>query len=36
MKTNKFDPPEKLVVSDMLELPYYIQSNINKYKNWLD
>ena len=36
MKSNKFDLSEKLIVSDMSELPYYIQKNIEKYKNWLD
>ena len=36
MRSNKFDLSEKLIVSDMSELPYYIQNNINKYKNWLD
>ena len=36
MKSNKFDLTEKLVVSDMSELPYYIQKNIDKYKNWLN
>ena len=36
MKSNKFDLSEKLVVSDMKELPYYIQMNIKKYENWLN
>ena len=36
MKSNKFDLTEKLVVSDMSELPYYVQKNIDKYKNWLN
>ena len=36
MKSNKFDLTEKLIVSDTSELPYYIQKNINKYKNWLN
>jgi ABC-type transport system involved in multi-copper enzyme maturation permease subunit len=36
MRSNKFDLSEKLIVSDMSELPYYIQKNIEKYKNWLD
>ena len=36
MRSNKFDLSEKLVVLDMSELPYYIQKNINKYKDWLN
>ena len=36
MRSNKFDLAEKLIVSDMSELPYYIQKNIDKYKNWLN
>ena len=36
MRSNKFDLSEKLVVSDITELPYYIQKNINKYKHWLN
>ena len=36
MRSNKFDLSEKLVVSDITELPYYIQKNINKYKLWLN
>jgi beta-1,4-mannosyl-glycoprotein beta-1,4-N-acetylglucosaminyltransferase len=36
MKSNKFDLTEKLIVSDISELPYYIQKNIDKYKNWLN
>ena len=36
MKTNKFNLSEKLVISDISELPYYIQKNINKYKDWLN
>ena len=36
MKSNKFDLTEKLVVSDMSELPYYVQKNIDQYKNWLN
>jgi beta-1,4-mannosyl-glycoprotein beta-1,4-N-acetylglucosaminyltransferase len=36
MKSNKFDLSEKLTVSDMTELPYYIQKNIKKYEDWLD
>ena len=36
MRSNKFDLSEKLVVSDISELPYYMQKNINKYKDWLN
>ena len=36
MRANKFDLSEKLVVSDISELPYYIQNNTDKYKNWLN
>jgi len=36
MRSNKFDLSEKLVVSDNSELPYYIQKNISKYKDWLN
>ena len=36
MRANKFDLSEKLVVSDISELPYYIQKNIDKYRDWLN
>jgi len=36
MRSNKFDLSEKLIVADIKELPYYIQKNIVKYKNWLN
>jgi beta-1,4-mannosyl-glycoprotein beta-1,4-N-acetylglucosaminyltransferase len=36
MKNNKFDLSERLIVADTDELPYYIQNNINKYKDWLN
>ncbi len=36
MKSNKFDLTEKLVLADFEELPYYLQKNIKKYKDWLD
>jgi beta-1,4-mannosyl-glycoprotein beta-1,4-N-acetylglucosaminyltransferase len=36
MRSNKFDLSEKLIVADVSELPYYIQVNIDKYKNWLN
>ena len=36
MRSNKFDLSDQLIVADLDELPYYVQKNINKYKNWLD
>ncbi|MDB9761070.1 hypothetical protein OAB59_03810 [Pelagibacteraceae bacterium] len=36
MRSNKFDLSDKLIVAEIDELPYYIQRNINKYKNWLN
>ncbi len=36
MRSNKFDLSDQLIVADVNELPYYVQKNINKYKNWLD
>ena len=36
MRSNKFDLSEQLIVADAVELPYYVQKNINKYKDWLD
>jgi beta-1,4-mannosyl-glycoprotein beta-1,4-N-acetylglucosaminyltransferase len=36
MRSNKFDLSEKLMVSNISELPYYIQKNIDKYKDWLN
>ena len=36
MKNNKFDLSERLIVADIDELTYYIQNNINKYKDWLN
>ena len=36
MRSNKFDLSEKLIVTDISELPYYIQNNTDKYKNWLN
>ncbi len=36
MRSNKFDLSEKLMVSNISELPYYIQKNIGKYKDWLN
>jgi beta-1,4-mannosyl-glycoprotein beta-1,4-N-acetylglucosaminyltransferase len=35
MKSNKFDLSDQLAVADITELPYYIQKNIDKYKDWL-
>jgi beta-1,4-mannosyl-glycoprotein beta-1,4-N-acetylglucosaminyltransferase len=36
MKKDKFDGAQDLVVSDIKELPIYIQNNKNKYKEWLE
>ena len=36
MKSNKFDLSDKLIVAEVNELPYYVQNNINKYKDWLN
>jgi len=36
MKGNKFDLSDELAVADISELPYYIQKNIDKYKDWLN
>ncbi len=36
MKANKFDFSDQLVLAEINELPYYVQQNIDKYKNWLD
>jgi len=36
MRSNKFDLSDELIVAEIDELPYYIQRNINKYKNWLN
>ena len=36
MKTDKFDNTENLVVSEISELPVYIQNNLEKYKDWIE
>ena len=36
MKNNKFNLKDKLIVADVDELPYYIQINIDKYKEWIN
>ena len=36
MRNNKFDFSGQLVVADIAELPYYIQKNIDRYKDWLN
>jgi len=36
MKNSKFKSGQKLIVSEMNELPIYIQNNLNKYKQWLE
>ena len=34
-KKSKFDSGQKLTVSNLSELPTYIQKNKDKYKQWL-
>ncbi len=34
MKTDKFNDTENLTVTDVKELPIYIQKNLEKYKKW--
>ncbi len=36
MKTSKFKSGQKLIVTEMNELPNYIKNNLNKYKQWLE
>ena len=36
MKTSKFSGGQELIISDIKELPIYIQKNANKYKEWLE
>ena len=36
MKSNKFELSEELTTVDIVKLPYYLQKNIDKYKDWLN
>ena len=36
MKDGKFDLSDRLVLAEIDELPYFIQNNIDKYKEWLE
>ena len=36
MKYSKFDLSDRLVLTEIDELPYFIQKNIGKYKEWLE
>ena len=36
MKNSKFNTGQKLIISEMKQLPSYIQKNPNKYKQWLE
>lgn len=36
MKSNKFELSDELTTVDIVELPYYLQKNIDKYKEWLN
>ena len=35
MKSNKFEGTQDLIVTDISELPAYIQNNLEKYKDWI-
>ena len=36
MKMDKFDNTQNLVVTNISELPPYIQNNLDKYKDWIE
>ena len=36
MKKSKFKSGQKLIVTEINELPNYIRNNLNKYKQWLE
>ena len=36
MKADKFDNTQDLIVTDLNELPAYIQNNLEKYKDWIE
>ena len=36
MKTDKFSSTQDLIITDISELPIYIQKNQDKYKEWLE
>tara|TARA_B100000945_G_C20404497_1_gene609249 strand:+ start:1160 stop:2056 length:897 start_codon:yes stop_codon:yes gene_type:complete len=36
MKTDKFNNRQDLVITDLDELPVYIQKNLEKYKDWIE
>ena len=36
MKNSKFNSGQKLIVSDINQLPTHIQNNPDKYKQWLE
>ena len=36
MRTSKFDLSDTLITAEIEELPYVIQNNIDKYKEWLE
>ena len=35
MRTSKFDLSDRLITAEIEELPYFIQNNLDKYKEWL-
>ena len=36
MKADKFDNTQNLVITEISELPLYIQKNLEKYKDWIE
>ena len=36
MKASKFDLSDRLIIAEIEELPYFIQNNMDKYKEWLE
>ena len=36
MKADKFDNAQNLVITELSELPIYIQKNLKKYKDWIE
>ncbi len=36
MKADKFDNTQNLIVTEVSELPVYIQKNLDKYKDWIE
>ena len=36
MRASKFDLSDRLKIAEIEELPYFIQNNMDKYKEWLE